>query len=573
MSDPKSAGQSQPDNPVPPADGTAEELRVLFLEDAETDALLMEAELARKGISFRSRRVETREGFLAALDEFRPDLILADYQVPRFGGLEALRLLRECSPELPLIMVTGTVSEETAVDCMKAGAVDYVLKDNLNRLSSAVRGAIERRRMVQARQAAEAALRQSEERYRLISRAVEQSPTIVLITDLAGNIEYVNPKFSEVTGYTAEEVKGQNPRLLKSGRMPAEFYRQLWKSITSGQEWRGEFLNCKKGGEQYWEAAVILPVKDESGQVAHYLAIKEDITARKQTEERLVEQARLLDLTPDAIMVFDMQDRVQFWNRGAEALTGYLREEVLGRRAMDLDCWGLGVYETTRQRLLEVEEWEGEVTKFTRDRHRVSVNSRWKLVRGAGGMPQSLLIIESDVTERRRVEQQLLQAQRMQSMGTLAGGIAHDLNNILSPILMAAQVLRSELTDEYVRTMLDTVEGCAKRGADVVKQLLTFARGIQGERVSVQVRHLIKEVVHIAQETFPKSLKVSSNVGRELWPVIGDATQLHQVLLNLCVNARDAMPNGGTLSLTAENVTLDETFVSMEPAPRPGRTS
>jgi len=191
-------------------------------------------------------------------------------------------------------------------------------------------------------------------------------------------------------------------------------------------------------------------------------------------------------------------------------------------------------------------------------------------VRDETGEPRSILVLESDITERKRVEAQLLQTQRLHSMGTLAGGIAHDLNNILSPVLMAAQVLRAEFTDEYVTSMLDTIENCAKRGADVVKQLLTFARGIQGDRVSVQVRHLIKEVIQIAQESFPKSIQITSNIPRELWPVVGDATQLHQVMLNLAVNARDALSEGGRLTITGENVTLDDTFASMEPQAKPG---
>ena len=545
-------------------------LRLLLLEDSESDAALMEAELRQEGQTFVSRRVDTKEAFEEALEGFAPDVVLADFKVPRFGGMAALEVLRTRASGIPLVMVTGAVSEETVIECMKAGAADYVLKDHLHRLGPAVRAALERRRLMQARLSAESALRASEDQFRKLSRAVEQSPVSIVITDLQARIEYVNPYFCAVTGYAVDEVLGNNPRILKSGRVAAEVYAELWGRISSGQEWRGEFLNKKKNGELFWESAAILPVKDDEGRITHYMAIKEHITERKHAEQKLYEQARLLDLTPDAVMVFDMQDRVEFWNKGAEALTGFTSQDVMGRRATDLDCWGLGGYETARQRLLQDEEWQGEMTKFTRDRRKIFVNSRWRLVRNAAGQPQSILIIESDITEQKRIEQQLLQAQRMQSMGTLAGGITHDLNNILSPILMAAQVLRAEIKDEDVQTMLDTVENCAKRGADVVKQLLTFARGIQGERVSVQIRHLIKEIVHIAQETFPRSIKVTSNVPRELWPIVGDATQLHQVLLNLCVNARDAMPSGGTLSISAENVTLDDTFVSMEPEAKTG---
>ncbi|MEQ9618315.1 MAG: ATP-binding protein [Deltaproteobacteria bacterium] len=165
-----------------------------------------------------------------------------------------------------------------------------------------------------------------------------------------------------------------------------------------------------------------------------------------------------------------------------------------------------------------------------------------------------------DITENKKLESQLLRAQRMESVGTLAGGIAHDLNNLFTPIMMALQILRQRLPDEKSRNLIDTVETSAKRGSSLVNQVLSFARGIKGERTVLQVRHLVSEVVKIAKETFPKSVEIQTDVPEDLWAINGDPTHLHQILMNLCVNARDAMSNGGILSITAENLSIDESY-------------
>ena len=169
-----------------------------------------------------------------------------------------------------------------------------------------------------------------------------------------------------------------------------------------------------------------------------------------------------------------------------------------------------------------------------------------------------LLSVFKDISEKKRLEGQLLRAQRMESIGALAGGIAHDLNNILAPITVAAQMLRMKPLDEETEQLLTRMETSAQRGADVVRQVLTFARGIEGERTLLQPRRVINEVLKIAKETFPRTILISSRLAGDLWPMLGDATQFHQVLLNLCLNARDAMPGGGNLQVTADNLMVDD---------------
>ncbi|HWC77775.1 MAG TPA: ATP-binding protein, partial [Blastocatellia bacterium] len=201
----------------------------------------------------------------------------------------------------------------------------------------------------------------------------------------------------------------------------------------------------------------------------------------------------------------------------------------------------------------------------------IVVESRWTLVRDDRGEPRSVLVINTDVTDKRKVEAQFLRAQRMESIGTLASGIAHDFNNLLSPILMSIRLLQSRIRDEEGQRLLAMLQASAERGAGLVKQVLSFARGVEGERISLQPLHLIKEIVKILKETLPKSIEVHFETSDELWVVAGDATQLHQVLMNFCVNARDAMPVGGKLTIRVENLYIDDNYARMNLEAKPGR--
>jgi signal transduction histidine kinase len=180
-----------------------------------------------------------------------------------------------------------------------------------------------------------------------------------------------------------------------------------------------------------------------------------------------------------------------------------------------------------------------------------------------GGKPKSILVVNTDITEKKQLEAQLLRSQRLESLGTLAGGIAHDLNNVLAPILMSAQLLQMKISDSRSQQLLKIMESNVKRGAALIKQVLSFGRGIEGDRMILQVGHLISEIEQIIQETFPKSIEFYPDIVSDLWSVSGDATQLHQVLMNLIINARDAMPDGGTLTISAENLFIDQNYARM----------
>ncbi len=405
-------------------------LRVLIVEDLPSDTELAERELRTVIKNFTVQVVDTKEDFEKALETFKPDLIISDYQMPVFDGLSALKIKQKKSPFTPFVLLTGSTNEDTAVECIKAGADDYVIKEHIKRLGPAALKAIEKKRDELKRKQIEEALQRSEELNRSItesaadaiisinsdgiilswnnaagkifgyssseminknlseiipprykdghnsgikrlkiggkiiiigqtieltafrkngdefpielslsswetnnqkyftgiirditerkkaeeeliklSTAVQQSPSVITITDLNGNLEYVNPKFTYLTGYTSEEAIGKNPRILKSGVQTDEFYKELWNTISSGKEWHGEFHNKKKNGELFWEAASISPIFNKQGKKVNYLKVSEDITERKQAEEALQESEKqlqtLINAMPDFVCFKD----------------------------------------------------------------------------------------------------------------------------------------------------------------------------------------------------------------------------------------------------------------------------
>ncbi len=264
-------------------------------------------------------------------------------------------------------------------------------------------------------------------------------------------------------------------------------------------------------------------------------------------------------MATDAILVRNIHNQILFWNKGAERLYGWKLEEALGKNVVEL------LYQNTTSQLqdafftvIQTGEWRGELQHLTKDGKEVIVESRWTLMRDEKNQPKSILSVSTEITHKKQLEAQLLRSQRLESIGTLAGGIAHDLNNVLAPVLMSVELLQMKLHDQQSQRVLQTLENNVKRGANLLKQILSFARGIEGKRTIVQVRHLTQEIEQIINQTFPKSITCHVDLSENLWCVFANPTQLYQVLMNLVVNARDAMPEGGILKITVENVVIDQ---------------
>jgi PAS domain S-box-containing protein len=293
---------------------------------------------------------------------------------------------------------------------------------------------------------------------------------------------------------------------------------------------------------------------------------------RQNADARIREQASLLDKARDAILVRDLDHRITYWNKSAERLYGWTAKEALGQCINRLLYRDDTDFRSAMAELLAAGEWNGELTQVNKAGETLIVECRWTLLHDEHGRAKSVLAINTDITERKKLESQFLRAQRMESIGTLAGGIAHDLNNVLAPILMSIELLRSPVDSRTHQNMLDTLESSAQRGADLVRQVLSFARGIEGQRVRIHPARVVDEVEKILRDTFPKNIAAHIHKAPDLWSIHGDPTQLHQVLVNLCVNARDAMAAGGELTVLLSNSEVSpEEAADIGRDARPGR--
>ncbi len=302
-----------------------------------------------------------------------------------------------------------------------------------------------------------------------------------------------------------------------------------------------------------------------------FTALRREWVARPQANVQLREQAELLDKARDAIIVRDLDLRITYWNKSAERLYGWTAEEAVGRSISGL-LYGRSrpAFARANAELLAQGEWMGEILQTRKDGRTIVAEVRGTLVRDTDGQPVAVLLINSDISERKKIEDQLLRAQRVESIGELAGGIAHDLNNVLAPIMMSISLLRRATPGANEQRILNTIESSAQRGADLVKQVLGFARGAEGHHIPVSPRQLADDFASVVTETFPKSVTCEILVAPGVWQILGDPTQLHQVLLNLSVNARDAMPAGGRLTISAENTVVDQHYAKLNQTARTG---
>jgi two-component system cell cycle sensor histidine kinase/response regulator CckA len=267
----------------------------------------------------------------------------------------------------------------------------------------------------------------------------------------------------------------------------------------------------------------------------------------------------IISACPHAIIAVDSDKNVRIWNPAAERMFGWHAAEVVGSRVPFVTDDKRSESDDFNIRALKGESFVNhEVQRARRDGKVLELLVSAAPTYDAEGTIDGFLTVATDVTEYKNLERQLLRTQRMESVGALAGGIAHDLNNVLAPIRMSLQLLRERSNDPITRRTLDSLEVCVGRGADLIRQILTFARGVQGERIPVQIRHIIRDTKEVVLQTMPRSIELESDVPNDLWTVMGDATQLQQVIMNLSLNARDAMPEGGTLTIRARNVMVSE---------------
>ncbi len=354
----------------------------------------------------------------------------------------------------------------------------------------------------------------------------------------------------------------------------SELPASLRSSISSALQKDGiiselEIQTKKTDGSEIWvlfSAKVI-----EGDNYAHGIVI--DISRRKSFEARVKEQAALLNETQDAIVVTDENGGITFWNRGAEVTYGWTAGEVLGTSLQKL------LYKEEKEEdyrllledVLQFQEWSGEHRHRKKDGKEILVDSRWRVVQHKNNGRKTYLIVNTDITGKKRMEAQFIKAQKMESIALLTGGIAHDLQNILAPVAMSIGLLREELKDRTSLTVLRAVEESAESGLQLVRNILTYGKGIIGERVRLELCGLLSQVLEIVERGLPADITIDKEFKITNCTVMGDMSQLKQVFLNICVNARDAMPRGGVLGVAVDQSSFNQEDLESYPDAHVGR--
>ncbi len=415
-----------------------------------------------------------------------------------------------------------------------------------------------------------------QEELRKFRRAVEQSPSSVMMTDLEGAIEYVNPKFTEVSGYSREEVLGRNPRILKTGHLAREHYERMWRDISSGREWRGEFLNKKKNGDVYWEDASLSPIVGPGGKVTHYIAVKHDITGRKRMEDALRQANETLRLvieaSPLAMVTLDRDAHVTSWNRAAEVMFGWSEHEVIDRPLPIVRPEEMEVVRAAIERAAEGRGIAGFDTEYVRKSGGIVEAAVWQAaLSDSSGAACGVLFVIADISERRRIEERVRHVQKLEAIGAFVGGIACDLNNLLTMVIGYAQMLGGELPPgdrRYEQTR--QIAEAARRVSGLTAELLVFS-GRQSVQPKVfSPNELISGMEERLRRNSTENLRIRVILDPAPECVRADPQQVSQAILKLVANAREAMPHGGTLTLATANVELTRRDLVARPDLKPG---
>jgi PAS domain S-box-containing protein len=555
---------------------TQQALRVLLLEDSESDADVLSLELRRAGYAPATTRVESREAFAQALGAGPWDLLIADYNLPSFSGLDALAIYKESGVDVPFFLVSGTVGEEIAVAAMRTGAHDYLLKDNLTRLGPAVARELREADLRRNRRDDLSRLVASERRFTTIFRS---SPVAIVVATLeSGQIYDINSAALELFGRTREEVVGRPAS--EFGAWPDSVERRAISGDAISQERSGSFereVPSRSNGPLTVLAS--FSVIELDGQ-ARLVVTLQDITARKLAEQTLrtsEERFRLLvensnelivELTRDGTILYASPNHAQ--------ITGRDPTELVGSRALDF---------VHPDDLVEAAAKLSEREGTGLFRYRFQDGSfHWLEVSGRtfrlANSEERGVLVSRDVSPRiaadearKELEGQLRQAQKLDALGTLAGGIAHDFNNILAAISAYSELAELDAEQpEAVRSHLSEVLNATTRATELVRRILAFSRQHKQARVPVQLEQVIADALKLVRSTLPATIEIVSAITDGPHAVLADPIQVHQVVMNLCTNAAHAMAERtGRLTIELASVNVDAALTEVQRDLRVGR--
>jgi two-component system cell cycle sensor histidine kinase/response regulator CckA len=527
-------------------------LRILILEDVPMDAELVEYELERASIPFLSRRVDNRDSFLRELEEFHPDLILSDYTLPRFDGMAALSLARERAPSIPFLIVTGSVNEETAVGCMKAGATDYLLKSNLARIGPAIHAALERERAHAEKARAESALAASERRFRSL---VQNSSDLVTIVAPGGTILYASDSAERIVGYSPHSLVGTSllEYLEDSDIAPVRGLLQNGngKGSVAGPI---EFTLRRADGSPVWLEAVGTNLLHDAT-IRGIVLNARDVSERKRADRALRESEEryrdLFDNASDLVCMAAPDGALLYVNKAWQEGIGYAEDEIGRMQLLDIvHPDSRGHYSAVLERVLAGERLDHvELVFVPKAGTPITVEGNLSCT-FKDGHPAVVRGIYRDITERKRVEEHLRRAERMQAAGKLAGGVAHEVNNMMTGVIGFSEfLLRSLEPDDPRRADVEEVIKAGTRAADVTRQLLAFTRQQFLQPQVVDINTVVSEMDKMLRRSLGEDKLLELRLSPEAGKIRADRGQVEQVLINLVLNARDAVTAHGRVRI------------------------
>lgn len=547
-------------------------LRVLLIENSEADAELNLHELKRAGFHCQSRLVSKREQLAELFPRFAFDIVLADYRLPDWTGMDAFRAIRETGGDVPFVLVTGFLGEELAVESIKQGVTDYVLKEHLARLPLVVARALEERALRDARGLMVQALRESEANALFL---FAHNPLPMWVFDReALHFLQVNDAALRLYGYARADLL----QMQVSALHPAEEVQKFLAAVRdshSGERLVGEWRLHKKDSSIV-DVEMFVHKMDYSGRPCA-LVVTQDITERKRAEDDKQKFFTLVEYCQDFIAVADLQDNVEYVNPAGRALLGIpLTESVRKTHSNDyVDSADLPlVHKTILPALHSSGHWKGEL----RFRHRQTGKAvpmdfvGFQVKDPATGEPRYVATVSRDMSERRTLEMQLRQAQKFEAIGQLAGGIAHDFNNVIGAILGWAELGEEQASppNSPLAVYFKKIHSQCDRVTALVRQLLAFSRRQILEPRNLSLNQTANDVLNLLDKVIGKDIEIKTELASNLMAVRADPTQIEQLLMNLCINARDAMPNGGRLTIETRCAEFSEQDCHKTPGLQPG---
>ncbi len=553
-------------------------IRVLHLEDDPLDAELIHAGLIDGGCNCHVRRVETRVEYEQALDGDQYDLILSDYNLPSLDGLSAMTLARARHPDTPFVFVSGTMGEDAAIQSLLTGATDYVLKHKPSRLVPAVRRALLEAENQLARRRAEEQLRTSESCYRGLFEAAGHG--ILIVAASTGTILDANRVATAMLDRPRAELVGKTISDLQP-RLGGDAARAVLARLARPELGRRENVVFDAGGG----GATHVEIETSAYPVGRETLVQvnmRDITERKRAEEDLREERDLVTAITETIPVgvarTDAQGRIAFVNTEAEAILGRGRDEIIGR-TLDAPEWRISDFrgnpvpreEMPFEKVMRSHEpASAELALQRPDGARVLLRVKGAPLRDAQGAVAGVVLALEDMTERRRMESQLLQAQKMEAVGQLAGGVAHDFNNLLTAILSCCEMLLEGVPQALREEVVD-IRAAARRAAALTRQLLTFSRRQIARPQVLDVNEIVAGMDRMLRRLIGEDVELVANCGSGLGRIRADPGQVEQVIVNLALNARDATPGGGRIAIETANAELGEEQAGWHVGAPPGR--